>query len=164
LDESFARVASIAVAAWVSGLACAVVSGWHARRVARHRSPGVDALFEQVRAEAGGFGRAELRELAREAERALSLATLLPRSLTRVALTTGTALGVLVLAVGGAAPTLQVAGALLAFAGGAVGTMVSVFFGQRAKSLAATARAEWKRHLREVEHRLETQNSAPGGP
>ena len=148
------RVVCIVIAAWTSGLACIGVSIWHTRRVERMRSPGVATLLERAR-EAGeaDFARAELRELGSEADRALALAHLVPRSLTRVALTSGTALGVLVLATGGALG-LHVIGALLAFAGGALGTLGSAIFGQRAKAVAHVAKAEWRTHLREVERRI----------
>jgi hypothetical protein len=125
----------------------------------------VAPLLARVR-DAGGpaFARAELRELAAEAERAFSLANLLPRSLTRVALTSGTALGVLVLAAGGGAMPTHVIGALLAFAGGAAGTLGTILFGQQAKTTSATARAEWRAHLKEVERTLNAENPTGSRP
>lgn len=154
------RAASIAAAAWMSGLACVVVSVWHARAIERRRSPGVEALVERLRAAEGGVLAAELRELGADAARSLALASLLPRALTRVALTTGTALGVLVLAAGGGAMSVHVVFALLAFAGGAAGMLGSALFGQQAKAKAVTARAEWRLHLREVERRLGAETSS----
>jgi hypothetical protein len=163
LDPALLRVASIAGAAWMSGLACVLVSFFHLGTIRRRRSPGVEALCERVDAAGGvGFMTAELRELAADAERGFALAALLPRALGRVALTSGTALGVLVLAAGGAAPALSVAGAIAAFAGGLAGMLGSVLFGQQAKALAITARAEWRAHLREVERRLTPERSTPG--
>jgi len=50
--------------------------------------------------------------------------------------------------------SVHVAFALVAFAGGMAGMMGSALFGQQAKTLAITARAEWRAHLREVERRL----------
>src|SRR5262245_46516178 len=117
----------------MSGFACVIVSVWHVRTIRRRRSPGVEALVERVRAAGeGGLRAAELRELRGDAERALAFATLLPRALTRVALTTGTALGVLVLAAGGGAMSVHVVFALIAFVGGAAGMMGSALFGQQA--------------------------------
>jgi hypothetical protein len=165
LEPSVARVAFIAAAAWVSGLACIVVAAWHAGTVSRRRSPGVEALVERVRAAGeGGFAAAELRELRSEAERGLAFVGLLPRSLTRVALTTGTALGVLVLAAGGGDMAVKVVGALGAFAGGAVGTIGALLFGQRASGVARKAREEWRAHLREVERRVAGESSEPERP
>jgi hypothetical protein len=165
LDPTVLRVASIAAAAWISGLACACFAAFHARSLARRRSPGVTALLEQLR-HAGGtdFARAELRELGAEAERAFSLANLLPRSLTRVALTSGTALAVLVLASGGGAMPTHVVGALLSFAGGAAGTLATVLFGQQAKATATAARAEWRAHLKEVERKLAAETPTLSRP
>lgn len=90
--------------------------------------------------------RAELDEERREAERALSLAVLLPRTLARISLATGTAAGLTTLARGLplAGPEL-VAGAVGGFAGGFVGMMMCAAFGRQAKSLADQLRQGWKR-------------------
>jgi hypothetical protein len=90
--------------------------------------------------------RAELRDAQREAERALSLATLLPRSLARVALATGTALSLTTLARGLplAGPELVI-GAAGGFVGGFVGMIGCTAFGRQARTLATELRQSWKR-------------------
>ncbi|HEY3496163.1 MAG TPA: hypothetical protein VGK73_15800 [Polyangiaceae bacterium] len=155
--DPLARVGSIVVAAWTSGLACVAIAFWQARTIERRRSPGVEALLDRVRAAGEGFAEVELRELGSEAERSLALAQLLPRSLTRVALTSGTALAVLVLAAGGGPVVLHVTGALVAFSGGAVGMAGSALLGQRARAAASVAKAEWRSHLNEVRRRISKQ-------
>src|SRR5688572_29101407 len=102
MDGSLAVVMSLVAAAGACSLACAVVSARHLARLRARRSPGVPALVTRA-GEAAGEGEPpelqllELAEELAEAERALGLATLLPRSLARVALASGTSLAVFAL-------------------------------------------------------------------
>ena len=160
------RALGFAVGGWLSAGACVAASAWHVRRLARRAPPAVD----EVRARLGGTAspadrelyRAELREDRREAEGALSLATLLPRSLARVALAMGTALSLTTLARGLplAGPEL-IAGAAGAFVGGFVGMIGCTAFGRQARSVAAELRQSWKRVLDFVEREW-TREKASG--
>jgi hypothetical protein len=120
----------------------------------------VDALVRELRqgaAAPGGlaFARSELSSRQAEAERALTLATLLPRSLSRIALASGTALALLQLTTAGEGRTMSsIVGALAAFVAGLFGSMTSAWFGRQAREHARTARAEWKRHVLEADRRL----------
>jgi hypothetical protein len=134
---------------WLSAVLCALASGWHVRRLQRHAPPALESVrAELARApsetEKETF-RAELRARKAEAERALSLATLLPRSLARVALASGTALALTSLAkqipAGGAG---SVAPAAFGFVGGIAGMVACTAFGRQAKSLASQMRQHWK--------------------
>jgi len=156
LDALTLRALGFAAAGWLGALACTVASAWHVRRLARHAPPSLDevrarSLTLATDADRQLF-RAELGEEQREAERALSLAVLLPRSLARISLATGTAAGLTTLARGLplAGPEL-VAGAVGGFAGGFVGMMVCATFGRQAKSLASALRQRWKRVVEAVD-------------
>jgi hypothetical protein len=153
LDALTLRALGFAAAGWLGAVACTLVSAWHVRRLARHAPPTLD----EVRARMAGLAseaerahfRIELDEDRREAERALSLAVLLPRSLARVSLATGTAFSLTTLARGLplAGPAL-VAGAMGGFAGGLIGMMACAAFGRQARSVAAELRQSWKRSSR----------------
>lgn len=160
------RVVAFSAAGWVSAALCAAVAGWHVRRLARHAPPELDA----VRAELERAGsererdvfRFELHERRAEAERALSLAALLPRSLARIALASGTALALTSLAkeLPFAGPAL-VAGATVGFVGGFAGMVACAAFGRQAKSLATEMRQHWKQVSR-VADRQWTPGKASG--
>jgi len=166
LEPLTLRAFGFAVGGWLSASACVAASAWHVQRLGRRAPPAAD----DVRARLGRAGspaerellRAELHEDHREAERALSLATLLPRSLARVALATGTALSLTTLARGLplAGPEL-VLGAAGGFVGGFVGMIGCTAFGRQAKSVAAELRQGWKRVL-EVAEREWTREKASG--
>ena len=83
-----------------------------------------------------------------EVGRAFGLATLLPSGMARISLAMGTAFAVLCFSRaskdGLAVATL---GAVLAFAGGSVGSGVASRFGQRARSHVLAEREAWKRAL-----------------
>jgi hypothetical protein len=166
VDSSIVRVASLAGTAWLTTSACIALAVWHARRVRARASPGVDALVRELREGAVGpggleFARSELSSRQAEAERALTLATLLPRSLARIALASGTALALLQLTIAGEGRTMSsIVGALAAFVAGLFGSMTSAWFGREARERARTARAEWKRHVLEAERRLEGEELA----
>ncbi|HEX5101728.1 MAG TPA: hypothetical protein VFV94_19585 [Polyangiaceae bacterium] len=160
------RALGFAVGGWLSAGACVVASAWHVRRLARRAPPVVDEVRARLR-QAGSpaerdLYRMELREDQREAERALSLATLLPRSLARVALATGTALSLTTLARGLplAGPEL-VAGAAGGFVGGFVGMLGCAAFGRQARSVAVELRQRWKR-VHELVEREWTREKASG--
>lgn len=163
------RVASLAGVAMLTSTACIVVAVWHARRVASRASPGVAVLLRELRegaAAPGGmeFARSELSSRQLEAERALTLATLLPRSLARIALASGTALALLQLTIAADGRTMSsVVGALAAFAAGLFGSIASAWFGREARERARTARAEWKRHVLEADRQLKREEEATQG-
>jgi hypothetical protein len=153
LDPLVVRVLAFSSAGWLSAAVCAFAAGWHVRRLARHAPPPVEAVRKEL-ARAGSDAeremfRADLHERHAEALRALSLATLLPRSLARIALATGTALALTSLAkeLPFAGPEV-VAGAAVGFIGGFVGMMACTGFGRQAKSLAAEMRQHWKQVAR----------------
>lgn len=166
MDPSILRVASLAGAAMLASGACIAIAMWHARRVVSRVSPGVETLLRELREGAGApggseFARSELSSRHVEAERALTLATLLPRSLARIALASGTALALLQLTIAGEGRTMSsVVGALAAFSAGLVGSMGSAWFGREARDRARTARAEWKRHVLEVDRALKREEEA----
>jgi hypothetical protein len=150
LDPLTLRVLAFSAASWVSAVSCSVASAWHVRRLTRHDPPSLDEVRVRL-AKASSEGEAqsvksELREERTEAERALSLATLVPRSLARVALASGTALALTSMASGlGQSGPLLVAGAAAGFAGGFVGMIACTAFGRQAKGRATEMRRHWKR-------------------
>ena len=166
MDSAILRVASLAGAAMLASAACIAVAMWHARRVLSRGSPGVGALLRELRegaAAPGGcaFARSELSLRQLEAERTLKLATLLPRSLARIALASGTALALLQLTIAGEGRMMSsIVGALAAFAAGLFGSLGSAWFGREARDRARTARAEWKRHVLEAERQLKREEEA----
>ena len=158
----------IVLTAWASALACAALAGWHVKKLERLSCPGAKALVERARAAAKeapveqrrAAERAELADVRAEASRALALATLVPRGMARIALASGTALGVLVLArQAGGAGLPPVAGAVLAFAGGVAGSALSAAFGRRARERAAVFRARWKAEMARAEAELSSAES-----
>jgi hypothetical protein len=91
----------------------------------------------------------ELSEAVGEAEQALALATMLPRSLSRVSLASGTSIAILVLISGpglGGGPS--VVAALVAFSVGVVGAGACGALGRAAREEAGTARAKWRKDFR----------------
>jgi hypothetical protein len=169
VDASIVRVASLAGTAWLTSLVCVALAVWHARRVRERASPGVDALVRELRdagTAPGGveFARSELSARQADAERALMLATLLPRSLARIALASGTALALLQLTAASPAGMMSaIVGALAAFAAGLFGSLASAWLGREARERARTARAEWKRHALEADRRLQREEEATQG-
>ena len=167
MEASVLRAFSLAGVAWIASAACAGLAAWHARRLLARRSPGVDALVAELRegaAAPGGveFARSELLSRQGEAERSLTLATMLPRSLARIALATGTAVALLALTSAGEGRTMSsIVGALVAFVGGLFGSTASALFGRQARERAHTARAEWRRHVLEAERRLKSDEVDP---
>jgi hypothetical protein len=156
MDGSLVVVASLVGVAVVSTSTCAIASARHLARLDARRSPGVAELL--VRAEqAAGAGAAnelklmEILDEHAEAEHGFRIATLVPRSLARVALATGTSLALLVLMQRGAVGTLVAVGAaLVAFASGAVGAGVCGVLGRQAREVARAGREEWLRHVRQA--------------
>jgi hypothetical protein len=153
----------------VSGAAFALVTAHHAKRMERFACPGAPALVDRARKAAAdappdsrdAFARLELDLIRGEATRRLALATLLPRGMTRIAMTTGTAFAVLALArYGKDGITVATVGACMAFAGGAVSASMAAWFGRRASAAAETARREWKRALKLAEAELEARRES----
>lgn len=141
----------LVVVAWFAAGACIGLSAWQLRRLARHRAPTRATLTAELAA-ATGDERArleeDLRERADDAERALGLATLLPRSLARVSLATGTALALTSLAKGiGTAAALVPAG-VVEFVAGFAGMTGCTLIGRQAKSLAGELRLGWREALK----------------
>jgi hypothetical protein len=156
LDPLTPPLLTLAVVGWIVAAVCAAIAARHVRRLSRHAAPPLDevgARFARAPNQAAAaLDRSELLQEAAEAERALSLAVLLPRSLSRISLASGTALALTTLARGisRAGPSLGL-GALVAFIGGFVGMMVCAAFGRQARSLAAEMRQHWKRVTKAVE-------------
>jgi len=154
MDPSLLRVGSLVGVALLLAVGCAVASALHLRRLRQHRSPGVAELVAQAERAAGSTDPVdmvlgELSEAMADADRAFDLATMLPRSLSRVALASGTSLGILVLLAGrGAEGGIAFAGALVAFTAGMVGAGVCAVLGRAAREEARTARAKWRRDFR----------------
>lgn len=96
--------------------------------------------------------------MVHDAGRALSLATVLPRSMARVSFATGTAFAVLCLARAskdGLGPASVFA--FMAFGGGIAGSVMAGQFGRRARERAAAERDAWKRALRVAARELATE-------
>ena len=148
----------------MSGGAAAFVALRHANKVEALVCPGAKALVERAREAAGdappesrdALARLELAVIRDEATRTLLLASLVPRSMARIALASGTAFAVLALATyaNDDARAATVAG-FGAFAGGIFGSAASAAFGRRARASAEAARREWKRALKLAEAELE---------
>jgi hypothetical protein len=150
LDAVAVRVLAFSAAGWVSAAICVGAAGWHVRRLRRHAPPSLETVAGEL-ARSGSETereaiRAELRERRADAERALSLATLVPRSLARIALASGTALALTSLAkqIPFAGPAL-VGAAGIGFIGGFAGLLGCTAFGRQAKSLATEMRQHWKK-------------------
>jgi hypothetical protein len=147
---------AIVLAAWLSAAACAVAAARHLKRLALHAPPAPDEVRSRLAASRDEAQRAEwlldLRERQLDAGRALSLATLVPRSMARVALASGTAL-----ALTGLAKGLPLRGLELVFAAGAsftagvVGMVVCAGLGRQARERAAEMRSSWKRVSRVID-------------
>jgi hypothetical protein len=156
MDGSLVIVASLVGVAVVCAAGCAAVSARHVARLGVRRSPGVPELLARAERAAGEGASSELKLLEiveehAEAERAFGLATLLPRSLARVSLASGTSLSLLVLMQRGQVGTLVAVGAALAaFMSGAVGAGVCGLIGRQAREVARGARDDWHRHLRQA--------------
>ncbi len=136
----------------------------------RFECPSAETLVERARTAAAdappetrdALARLELELIRDEASRTLALATLVPRGMARIALATGTAFGALALARYGDDGLVPAAiGAFASFLGGAAGSAVAVWFGQRARELASKSRSDWKRALKLAEARLAEANSPP---
>jgi hypothetical protein len=122
-----------------------------AELVARARQAALDAPEESR----DTLARVELALIRDEATRLLALATLLPRGMARIALSSGTAFAVVALTRYSSEGTVQATiGACAAFAGGVCGSALSAAFGRRARDLTTTARHDWKRALRDAEAEL----------
>jgi len=153
MDSSLLRVGSLVGVALLLAAGCVGASALHLRRLRRHRSPGVAELVAQAERAAGSTEPVdvvlgELSEAMADADRAFGLATMLPRSLSRVALASGTSLGILVLLAGRGSGAPAFVGALVAFSAGMVAAGVSAIFGRAAREEARTARAKWRRDFR----------------
>jgi hypothetical protein len=153
MDPFLFRVGSLVAVALLAALVSVVLSARHIRSLRAHRSPGVGALVEQAERAAGAkepveVVLGELSEAVANADRALQLATMLPRALARVSLASGTALGILSLVAAGSAGLGSVAAGVAAFFVGAVGSGVCAMFGREAREEARTARAKWRRDFR----------------
>jgi hypothetical protein len=160
MDGSLTIVASLVAVALAGTAACAVASARHLVRLRARRSPGVPELLRRAERAAGEGAPDELKlmELAdehAEADRSLALSTLLPRSLARVALASGTSLALLILMQRGSVGTaVAVGAALAAFVSGAVGASVCGVLGRQARELARAAGEDWRRHFREASRAL----------
>jgi hypothetical protein len=140
------------VAAWVAAALCVFLSARHVRRLSRHAAPGRAELASRLQALTGAAQRAELHselcERAEEADRALGLATLLPRSLARISLATGTAIALTSLAKGIGSGLTRVPSGLLEFAAGFAGMVACSYFGRQARALATEIRLGWRAALK----------------
>jgi hypothetical protein len=140
------------VAAWLAAALCAALSARHARRLSRHAPPERAELSARLHSLTSPEDRArlrsELRERAEEAEQALALATLLPRSLARISLATGTAIALTSLAKGIGTGFTRVPSGLLEFAAGFTGMFACSFFGRQARETATEIRLGWRAILK----------------
>jgi hypothetical protein len=134
--------------AWLAAAACVSLSAWHVRRLGRYRPPSRTELRARLETPETATPDAaledELRERAEEAERALAFATLLPRSLARISLATGTALALTSLARGIGTGATRVPAGAIEFAAGFTGMIVCTIFGRQAKVLAQELRQGWR--------------------
>jgi hypothetical protein len=166
LDPLLVRVLTFSAGGWLSAGVCTLASARHVRRLLRYAPPSVDEVRARLASAGSESERGslvlDLREQRAEAERALSLATLLPRTMARVALASGTALALTSLAHGlpTAGPALT-AGAAVGFAGGFLGMVSCSEFGRQAKGRAGEMRQNWKRAA-ETAEREWTRGKASG--
>jgi hypothetical protein len=96
-----------------------------------------------------------------EADRAFGLATLLPSGMARISLAMGTAFAVLCFSRSskdGLGPATVAA--VLAFAGGILGSGVASRFGQRARSRVLAERGAWKRAFAAAVRELGSESSS----
>jgi hypothetical protein len=154
--DTLARVA-LPLVAWVTAAICGGLSAWHVRRLRRLKAPSVSdlrTLFGALTTEAQRADlRDELHEQQWEAQRALAIATMLPRSMARVALSSCAALALLSLAGTavsreGGGHGVKVLGGLLASVAGFVGLVACTTFGRQARELGAELREGWRRAAR----------------
>ena len=136
------------LAAWFAAAACALLSAWHLRRLARLVPPSRSEIRARLAVQSSAAERNEvayaLREAQGEAERLLSMATLWPRSLARISLASGTALAVTSLAKGLGSGGSRLPGGLLEFCAGFVGMLVCATFGRQARDVASKLRQGWR--------------------
>jgi hypothetical protein len=146
----------LVVVAWLAAGACVAVSAWHLRRLSRFRAPARATLNAELAAATGPEREKleeELRERADDAQRALGLATLLPRSLARVSLATGTALALTSLAKGIGSTAALVPTGLVEFIAGFTGLTGCSLIGRQAKVLAGEMRLGWREALKLAERK-----------
>jgi hypothetical protein len=143
---------SLVLTAWFVAVACALLSAWHVRKLARLAAPARAELRSRFEAMSGASERSAalvaLHEEQRDAERELSSATLWPRSLARISLASGTALAVTSLARGLGSGAGHLPGGMLEFSAGFVGMLVCAAFGRQAKGAATQLRQGWREALR----------------
>jgi hypothetical protein len=148
------QLLGLVVVAWVAAALCVFLSARHVRRLSRHAAPGRAELAARVQALTGAEQRAELqaelRERAEDADHALALATLVPRSLARISLASGTAIALTSLAKGLGSGLTRVPSGLLEFAAGFAGMVACSYFGRQARDLAAEIRLGWRAAIKLV--------------
>lgn len=84
------------------------------------------------------------------------MAAFVPRGAARVSLAAGTGFAVLELALlAGESPASAVLGAVVAFAGGALGAVTAANIGHRARAWASEQRTLWVRAAREAVREIE---------
>ena len=142
----------LVVAGVLASGACVGLSARHVRKLARHRPLSPPELTARLQAlglpEERARFQSELKEQADEAERAVALATLVPRSLARISLASGTAIALTSLAKGLGSGLTGVPGGLIEFAVGFTGMVVCSYFGRQARELATEVRLGWRAALK----------------
>jgi hypothetical protein len=142
------EAAGLAAAAWLIAGVCVAISAWATRRLARLVPPAPADIDPRPRGLASAAEKVAAREAfgqeRAEAERALLLAELWPRSLARIALASGTALAVTSLAKGLGAGGGALPGGILEFVAGFTGMAVCATFGRQAKDRASDLRRRWR--------------------
>ncbi len=139
---------ALAAAAWLITGACVAISVRATRRLARLTPPAPAEIDARLRGLASAAEKTAAREgfgqERGEAERALLLAELWPRSLARIALASGTALAVTSLAKGLGAGGGPLPGGLIEFVAGFTGMALCATFGRQAKERASDLRRRWR--------------------
>lgn len=137
-----------AILAWIVASGSILTVWFRARQVARVELPATATLLERVRKSAEGdpdrarsAAKLELDELLLEVDHQTRGGAELPRALSRVSLASGTALALLALIEGIAAPSWLAVGG--AFLGGFAGMFGSAALGRVVEARARRAREHW---------------------
>jgi hypothetical protein len=153
MESEVAGAIPLAAVSWLVTCGSGVLAWRHGVRMRGLCSPGAAELASRARSQAGdGASGAELHAevlaLRADAERALGLAVIVPRSLSRICLSSGTAFGVLALIRAGEGGLGMVVGGVAAMVGGLFGAGLCAHFGRQASAVAREARGSWRRDAR----------------
>jgi hypothetical protein len=142
-----AECVALAGTAWLIAAVCIGISLRSLRSLARLVPPppaGLDARRGAKSDPETIAARERFDKELGDAQRALLLAELVPRSLARISLASGTALAVISLAKGLGGSGAALPGGLVEFLAGFTGMALCATFGRQAKERAADLRRRWR--------------------